>query len=196
MRLNLATAIFLDRDGVLIEDAGGLMDSDGIRILPGVPQALTMLKRAGYCLIVISNQAVVARGLLSEAQVIALHQEVEDRLHREGAPNLDGFYFCPHHPNATLPAYRQECECRKPRPGLILQAAQAHQIDLNGSFMIGDRPSDLLAGNRAGCGVIWVQSGQHTAAPIQTGEAMPAQISVHFTCSSLIEAARWILEEK
>jgi D-glycero-D-manno-heptose 1,7-bisphosphate phosphatase len=189
-----APAVFLDRDGVLIEDVELLTEASQIRLLPGVAQALAALKEAGFLLPVVSNQPVVARGLLDESEVAALQQEVASRLILEGAPALDGFYFCPHHPQATLPAYRLTCECRKPRPGLLLRAAANHGIDLAASFMVGDRPTDLIAGARAGCRTIWVETGKHLAPPIQTAEPLPPPRPDH-VCAGLPEAARWILAQ-
>lgn len=185
-------AVFLDRDGVLIEDVGLLTAPVRIQVLPGVPEALRLLKSAGYLLPVVSNQTIVARGLATEAETGALQQEVEDRLRELGAPALDGFYFCPHHPRATLAAYRGPCACRKPLPGLLLQAAAERGIDLKRSFMVGDRPTDLIAGQRAGCRSVWIQSGQHSAPPIETEVPLPVPEPEH-TCTSLLEAAHWIL---
>jgi D-glycero-D-manno-heptose 1,7-bisphosphate phosphatase len=178
---------------VLVEDAGLLTEGAAIRILPGVPAALGRLRAAGYRLVVVSNQAVVARGLLSPAAMEALHQEVESRLRAAGAPPLDGFYYCPHHPNATLPEFRADCTCRKPRPGLLLRAAAELGLDLAASFMVGDRPTDLLAGIRAGCRTVWVRTGQHLAEPIQTSETLPEWPRADWECADLAEAAEWIL---
>jgi len=187
-------AVFLDRDGVIVEDSGLLICSEGIRILPGVPQALSRLKDHGFALVIITNQAVIARGLLTESQVVGLEREIEARLMARGAPALDGFYVCPHHPKATLPEYRLVCSCRKPNPGLLLQAARELGLDLAGSFMVGDRPTDLLAGARAGCRTIWAQTGQHKAEPIETGpDTSPAPLP-DLICDGLPEATNWILE--
>ena len=184
-------AVFLDRDGVLIRDAGLVLGPDDLQILDGVPEALSAL--AGYALVVVSNQAVVARGLLDEAGVLELQRDLEARLRARGAPELDGFYFCPHHPKATLERYRQDCPCRKPRPGLLLRAAQELDLDLGASFMVGDRPSDILAGIRAGCRTVWVQTGQHEAAPIETTEPFESAPRADHTGPDLMDAARWIL---
>jgi len=190
----LSRAVFLDRDGVLIEDVDLLVSAGRIRVLPGVPEALALLKDAGYLLLVVSNQTVVARGLADEDAVLRLQQEVAARLAAAGAPALDGFYFCPHHPKATLPAYRVRCECRKPQPGLLVQAAAEHGVDLSASYMVGDRPTDLLAGERAGCRSIWVETGQHAAAPIETQEPLAPPRPDH-VCPGLLQAARWILAQ-
>jgi D-glycero-D-manno-heptose 1,7-bisphosphate phosphatase len=185
-------AVFLDRDGVLVEDAGLLTDPADIRILPGVPEALGRLRAAGFLLVVVSNQAVVARGLLDLAAMEALHREVETRLRAAGAPALDGFYYCPHHPHATLAAFRADCPCRKPRPGLLLRAAKDLELDLAGSFMVGDRPTDLLAGIRAGCRTVWVRTGQHLAEPIQTSEKLGDLPRADWECADLAGASEWI----
>lgn len=186
--------VFLDRDGVLVEDRGLLVEPSGFRLLDGVPQALQRLHRAGFALVAVSNQAVVARGLIDEAGLEALHGQLTRLLMAHGAPPLDGFFSCPHHPAATLPAYRIDCACRKPRPGLLLQAAEALGLDLAVSYMVGDRPSDLQAGHRAGCRSIWIQSGRHTDRPIESPEPLDPDVPVAYTCASLSEAAAWILE--
>jgi D-glycero-D-manno-heptose 1,7-bisphosphate phosphatase len=160
-------AVFLDRDGVLVRDQGPLTHASQIELLAGVAAALTALKRADFELIVVSNQTAVARGLLDAAGVIALQGEIERAIFAQGGPRLDGFYFCPHHPRASLPELRCDCECRKPAPGLLRQAAAERGIELERSFMVGDRPSDIVAGYRAGCSTILLRSGAHTAAPIE-----------------------------
>jgi D-glycero-D-manno-heptose 1,7-bisphosphate phosphatase len=189
-------AVFLDRDGVLVEDVGLLVDAAEIRILPGVASALRLLHDAGWRLVVVSNQAVVARGLLDEPGVVALQREIESRLGAQGAPALDAFYFCPHHPSATLPAYRTDCACRKPKPGLLLRAAAELGLDLHRSCMIGDRATDLQAGSRAGCRTIWVQTGRHHDPPIETAEPAMLGPSADHVCPSLLAAAYWILEAR
>jgi D-glycero-D-manno-heptose 1,7-bisphosphate phosphatase len=189
------TAVFLDRDGVLIEEVNLLTSFQMVRILPGVPEALTRLKRAGFLLVVASNQTVVARGLLDEREVAALHQRIVDQLVKDGAPALDGFFFCPHHPHATLQVYRAACECRKPKSGLLMMASKELKIDLARSFMIGDRITDIIAGARAGCRTVLVETGAHQAPPIETSETIDFAISPDFQCEDLGEAADRILEQ-
>lgn len=189
----MSAAIFLDRDGVLIEDVDLLTNPSDIRILDGVPQALRSLKEAGFLLIVISNQTVAARGLVTEQEVYAIHAKVECLLEQAGAPRLDGFYFCPHHPKATLPAYRVACECRKPRPGLLLCAGREHNLDLDSSFAVGDRITDIIAGTRAGCRTVLVQTGKHEAPPIETAEPLDESVQPDHVCADLKAAAEWIL---
>ncbi|MHB9023833.1 MAG: D-glycero-alpha-D-manno-heptose-1,7-bisphosphate 7-phosphatase [Armatimonadota bacterium] len=190
----MTRAVFLDRDGVLIEDLNQLTDASHIRLLPGVPEALARLQAAGYRLLVVSNQTVVARGLLTEVETLALHAEIERCLQALGAPPLDGFYFCPHHPRATLPEYRIACDCRKPLPGLLLRAAAEHGVDLSTSIMIGDRITDIAAGVAAGCRTIQVQTGKHSDPPIQTHVEIDLSLRPDFTCADLPAAAAWILE--
>lgn len=195
MAADLMPAVFLDRDGVLIEDAQLLTRPEQIAVLPGVPQALRALDEGGFKLIVVSNQTVVSRGLASEAEVSAVNVHLEALLQLENAPPLAGFYVCPHHPNATLPAYRLACECRKPKPGLLVRAAKELQIDLAGSFMVGDRITDVVAGQRAGCRTVLVKTGRHLAPPIETDEPMDTNITPDHACASLLEAADWILRK-
>lgn len=191
-----AAAVFLDRDGVLIEDVDLLTSPGEIRVLDGVPLALRSLEQAGFRLIVISNQTVVARGLATEADVCAMNTEVERHLIGAGGPHLDGFYFCPHHPKATLPAYRVACECRKPRPGLLVQAAREHDLGLKSSFVVGDRGSDIVAGARAGCRTVLVQTGKHREPPIETVDPVDGSVQPDHVCADLPEAATWILSAR
>jgi D-glycero-D-manno-heptose 1,7-bisphosphate phosphatase len=189
-------AVFLDRDGVLIEDSHLLTRPDQMVVFAGVPQALRSLAKAGFKLIVVSNQTVISRGLASEQEVQAVNDHMESLLQSGGAKPLDGIYICPHHPKATLPRYRIACDCRKPRPGLFLQAARDHGIDLPRSFAIGDRITDIIAGAKAGCRTILVQSGKHADAPIESPDAVDVDIEPDYTCADLPAAAAWILKHK
>ena len=189
------SCIFLDRDGVLVEDVDLLTTKEKIRILTGVPLALKKLKEAGFLLIVISNQTVIARGMATEHEVIELNNEIIARIQNTHGPAIDDFYFCPHHPNATLPAFRINCECRKPRPGMILRAARDYNIDICSSYTIGDRITDVIAGSRAGCHTVLVRTGMHTAPPIETVDGLDTSILPDYECENLLEAAEWILEQ-
>lgn len=188
-------AVFLDRDGVLIEDVHLLTDPKDIRILAGVPEALRRLSEVGFRMIVVSNQTVVARGLATKQEVLDLNAEVQVQIERAGGPRFDAFYFCPHHPNATLPSYRVDCECRKPRPGLFLRAAREYNLDLRASFAVGDRITDIIAGARAGCRTALVQTGEHLAPPIETSEPLDDSVEPDYACADLLQAAQWILEQ-
>jgi D-glycero-D-manno-heptose 1,7-bisphosphate phosphatase len=186
-------AAFLDRDGVLVCDSGLVTDAGQFAVLEGVPEALWLLKRAGYHLVVVTNQAVVARGLISERDLLGLHDSMQRLLMSQGAPKLDAIYACPHHPNANIPEYRLECQCRKPRPGLLFQAAEDNSIDLRQSFMIGDRLTDIAAGQQAACGTILVQTGQHLAAPIQTVDHLAPTSPPDYVEPNLYSAAERII---
>ena len=185
-------AIFLDRDGVLVEDVHLLARFEHIRVLDGVATSLSTLRSLGYLLIVVSNQPIVARGIIEESDVIAIQREVERLISLKNGPRIDAFYYCPHHPEATRPQYRADCECRKPRPGMIQQASDEHCIDLARSIMIGDRITDIIAGQRAGCRSILLQTGRHLDPPIQTSEPINPNITADFVCTGLTEAAAWI----
>jgi D-glycero-D-manno-heptose 1,7-bisphosphate phosphatase len=186
-------AVFLDRDGVLVEEAGLITSAEQLRLLPGVPQALSRLRAAGFRLVVVSNQAIVARGMINEEQLDAIHAELCRMLESRGGPRLDAIYACPHHPQADLPAYRVECDCRKPRSGLLLRAAREQGLDLAASYMIGDRITDIAAGAGAGCRTVLVRSPASDAAPIVTSEPIEDSLCPDYICDSLEAAADWIL---
>lgn len=186
-------AVFLDRDGVLIEDVHLLTRIDQLRLLPGVPQALRHLATAGFHLVVVTNQTVVARALASEADVQHIHDELNRRLTHAGAPPIERFYVCPHHPQATLPAYRVNCPCRKPAPGLILQAIQELHLDPHTSVTIGDRITDIHAGARAGTRTVLVQTGRHRDPPIESTMPLDPAVRPDQTCPDLPAAVAWIL---
>lgn len=188
----MTPAVFLDRDGVIVADEGLSTDLDPAP-LAGVGPVLRRLAEAGYRLVLVTNQAIVARGLATEAEVSAAQERLIDRIVAEGGPRLDGAYFCPHHPNATLEAYRAACDCRKPRPGLLLRAARDLAVDLPHSTMVGDRVTDVIAGRAAGCRTVLVRSGAHDAPPIETPDAIPPDVRADFECDRLAEAADWIL---
>jgi D,D-heptose 1,7-bisphosphate phosphatase len=183
-------AVFLDRDGVIIRDVDGLERADQIEILPGVCKAIARMKDAGFLVIVVSNQTVVARGRLTEREVVLLEDEIE-RLLEEGGAIIDGFFFCPHHPNADVDDYKTNCDCRKPRPGLLLKAAREMKLDLHASIMVGDRLSDIAAGARAGCKTILVKTGKHVSIPIESPDSF-IDVKPDLVVSDLKEAARFM----
>ncbi len=170
---SLRRAVFLDRDGVLVDDRGFLVRTEQICLLEGVPAALRELKTAGMFLAMVSNQAVVARGLITESEMAELNRVILNRIEQSGGPRFDAVYSCPHHPEATLPEYRVACSCRKPRPGMMVQAAAEHGLDLQASFLVGDRMSDIAAGSAAGCRTVLVMCGRHDAPPIVTVDPLP-----------------------
>jgi D-glycero-D-manno-heptose 1,7-bisphosphate phosphatase len=145
--------VFLDRDGTVIDEVGHLGEPERVVILPGVPEALRRLANAGYALVMVTNQAGVARGYFTEAQVEAVNAHTADLLSVEGV-RLDGWYHCPHHPEFTGP-----CGCRKPEPGMLRDAARDLDLDLERSWMVGDHPSDAEAGRAAGARPVMVRTG-------------------------------------
>lgn len=152
-------AAFLDRDGTLIEDVDYLTDPARIRILPGAAEAVRALNRAGVPAVVVTNQAGVARGFLTERQLLSIHEAVLARFGAEGA-RLDAVYYCPHHPTVGRPPYLRICGCRKPGPGMLARAARDLGLDLARSMMAGDSPRDAGAGLAAGCQAIYYTGGK------------------------------------
>lgn len=154
-------AIFLDKDGTLIEDVPYNCDVSRIRLLPGSREGLRRLQAAGYALIVVSNQPGVAHGFFSTEALDQVETTLRGLLADEGV-RLDGFYYCPHHPDGRLPGYATVCDCRKPSPGLLVQAASDYGVDLQASWMVGDILHDVEAGRRAGCRTILIDNGHET----------------------------------
>lgn len=151
-------AIFLDRDGTLIHNFHYCRDPEQVHLLPGVSKALGWLSRAGYQLIVISNQSGVARGYLGERELARVNSRLCRTLAAEGI-HLEAIYYCPHHPEGTCGGYAIRCTCRKPEPGLLLRAAAERGVALARSWCVGDVLSDVEAGNRAGCRTVLVDLG-------------------------------------
>src|SRR5215471_15323685 len=137
-------AAFLDRDGVLNIDHGFIHKPEQLQWIEGAPEAVRLLNDAGYFVIVVTNQSGVARGYFDEAAVRSLHAVMQDRLGQYGA-HIDAFYFCPHHPEGTVRALAVRCLCRKPKPGMLEQAARDWPIDKRNSFLIGDKDDDIAA---------------------------------------------------
>ena len=169
----LRRAVFLDRDGTINVEKNYLWRCEDFEFLAGVPQALARLQKAGFLLIVVTNQSGVARGYYSLADVDRLHDYMKLQLEFFNI-TLAGVYICPHHPNGvTGGAFTMECSCRKGQPGLLLQAAEDLNIDLTQSYMIGDKLSDIEAGSRAGCTSLLVTSGHHVE-PADIPDSCPA----------------------
>lgn len=147
-------AVFLDRDGTINKHVGFLRNIDDFELLPGVADAIKAINASGYLAIVVTNQPVIARGEVTYEQLQEIHNKMETLLGAEGA-YLDGIYFCPHHPHkgyeGEIPELKIECDCRKPRPGMLMKASEDFNIDLSASWMIGDGENDIKAGIAAGC---------------------------------------------
>jgi len=183
-------AVFLDRDNTLISDPGYLSDPDAVKLLPGVDLALKSLAQAGYKLVVVTNQAGIARGLITESALEKIHAELRRQL-GERDVRLDALYYCPYHPEGTVEGYVSDSGMRKPKPGMLLQGAKELDIDLSQSWMVGDSPRDVGAGQRAGCRTIRVRL------PSQEGstDGEDEDVQADFTVRNLVDASRVILRE-
>ncbi|MFH0809952.1 MAG: HAD family hydrolase [Pseudomonadota bacterium] len=151
-------AVFLDRDGTLNEEMGYINHIGRFRLFPEAVEAVRLLNDAGLAAVVVSNQSGVARGYFPESLLSAVEGRLAAGLAAGGA-RIDAFYYCPHHPQAALPEYRRSCECRKPKPGLLLRAAQELGLDLGASWLIGDRLLDIETAHAAGARGILVLTG-------------------------------------
>ena len=154
-------AIFLDKDGTLIDDIAYNVDPRRITLCSGVGPALRLLSKLDYRFFVVSNQDGMAHGRFDVSALHGVRHRLADLLFREQL-TLDGFYFCPHHPDGSVKNYALNCLCRKPMPGMLVQAAREHDIDLRASWMVGDILNDVEAGNRAGCRTVLIDSGNET----------------------------------
>lgn len=154
-------AVFLDKDGTLVENVPYNAEPAKIRLTPGAGEALRAMHEAGYRLFVVSNQSGVARGYFPETALAGVLKRLRELLEEHGV-TLAGFYYCPHHPKGNVTTYAVECTCRKPQPGLLLRAASEHAVDLKDSWLVGDILDDVEAGRRAGCRTILVDNGSET----------------------------------
>jgi D-glycero-D-manno-heptose 1,7-bisphosphate phosphatase len=186
-------AVFLDRDGTIIEDAGYLSRIEDLKFFKDTFESLKALQTAGFLLILVSNQSGIGKGIFTPGHMLEVQKEVEHRLKAQSI-DITGFYFCPHHPQAPLEEYRKNCDCRKPEISLLLKAAQEHAIDLKKSFMIGDKISDPQTGKRAGCKSILVMSGVKSTLNLKNLkfplEYIPDKIALNIK-----DAAEWILNQ-
>lgn len=178
-------AIFLDKDGTLIPDVPYNVNPDMVTIQDGVIEGLQLLKVIGYIFVVISNQAGVARGYFKYAELEKVKEKLNLLLNKEGI-QIEGYYFCPHHPLGKITKYSIACDCRKPEPGMILKAAKELEIDIENSWMIGDILNDVEAGNKAGCKTILLDLGNET----QWAEGSFRK--PNFVASDFLQAARFI----
>lgn len=186
-------AVFLDRDGTINEQMGYINHLSRFILLPGVPEAIRLLKRSGFLTIVVSNQSGVARGYFPIDLVHRVNALMTDSLQRQGA-RVDGIFFCPHHPRAELPEYAMECDCRKPRTGLMQQACMAHEIDLTRSFAVGDRYQDVEFAHHGGIRGILVRTGYGQG---EIDHVLPHKTrQPDYIAEDLLDAARWIVGVK
>jgi D-glycero-D-manno-heptose 1,7-bisphosphate phosphatase len=154
-------AIFIDKDGTMVEDVPYNINPDKIKLYPDVPLALRRLQDQGYKIVVVSNQSGIAYGYFDEAALDKVWTRISSLLENSDV-KIDAYYYCPHHSNGKVQGLNIECECRKPQPGMLLKAASDLNIDLSQSWMIGDILNDVEAGNRAGCKTILINNGNET----------------------------------
>jgi D-glycero-D-manno-heptose 1,7-bisphosphate phosphatase len=178
-------AVFLDRDGTIIEDPGYLDSCDKVKFLPGVSEAIARLNESGFKVIVITNQSGVARGYFTEETLKEINEHICRSLAEQGA-SIDMVYYCPHHIEGIIERYKKECHCRKPNPGMIEEATRNFGIDLGKSFVIGDKILDVETGRRTGCRTILLVSEEP---PNKEMTASPDHVA-----PDLYEAVQWLLD--
>jgi D-glycero-D-manno-heptose 1,7-bisphosphate phosphatase len=181
-------AVFLDRDGTLVEERGYIDRLDLLSLFPFTADALRLLNRAGLATVVITNQSAIGRGIIDEPFLHQVHRTLDERL-AGGDARLDAYYFCPHHPAAERAEYRQVCRCRKPAPGLIERACREMQLDPAKSVMVGDRWIDVRAGRDAGVRTVLVRTGHGR----HEEDSPPANVSADAILNNLMEAVGWTL---
>ncbi len=189
---NKHKVVFLDRDGTICEEVGYLDSVDQMKLIPRSGEAVALLNRKGFKVVVITNQAGVARGFFPEAILEDLHAQMIRLLKTEGA-EVDGIYYCPHHPTDGSPPYLRECNCRKPATGLLEKAAADLNLDLSSAFMIGDHFSDVECGQRIGAETVLLLTG-HGREALAKKESWPKPPS--HIAADLYEAVQWILNRQ
>jgi D-glycero-D-manno-heptose 1,7-bisphosphate phosphatase len=185
-------AVFLDRDGTIIEEMGYINHVDRLHVFPWTAPAVRRLNAAGIPAIVVTNQGGVAMGYFPEQLVLDIHDRLRSELARENA-HVAGLYYCPHHPGGTVAAYRGECDCRKPAVGMLRRAAEEHGIDLRSSFLIGDRYRDVETAAAAGARGILVLSGYGKGEYEYQRAGWPSM--PEFIAENLSDAVTWVLDQ-
>lgn len=174
---NKQKAIFIDRDGTINKYVGFLRDIEAFELLPDVAEAIKLINASGYLAIVVTNQPVIARGEVTFSELEDIHNKMETLLGCEGA-YVDGIYFCPHHPDkgyeGEVAELKIQCECRKPKPGMLVAASQDFNISLNDSWMIGDGENDILAGKNAGCRTVLIGKEKNFGADMKASSMLDA----------------------
>ena len=186
-------AIFLDRDGTVCEEVGYVDLLERIRLIEGSAEAIRRANESGFQTVIVTNQAGVARGRLSEDLVGEAHDRLRELLAADGA-RLDGIYYCPHHPDVGGERYRKCCDCRKPSPGMLRQARDEMGVDLGSSYLVGDSIRDIEAGHQVGATTILVRTGhgqKQLERPSEDWRIRPDHIA-----KDLSEAIDWILERE
>ena len=182
-------AVFLDRDGVITQEPPYYAyQLSHLELILKSAEGIRLLNENGFLVVLVSNQSGIARGYYEEEDAARFNQALAQKLAEEGA-HIDAIYICPHHPEAKIEKYRLECDCRKPKPGMLKMAEEALEIDLKQSFMIGDKSIDVEAGKRAGCRTILVKTGYGHE------EIQRSQIECGYIADDLYDAAKYILRQ-
>jgi len=181
-------AVFLDRDGTINEEVEYLKSPADIHLLSGAAEAIKEINQLGLKVIITTNQSAVARGLLTEDQLSLIHSSLTAQLNKQGS-RIDAIYYCPHHPDTGNPPYRTECDCRKPKTGMITRAACEHDLDLKKSFIVGDKLSDIQTGINAGMTSILVLTGYGKE---ELGQSRTRTIHIDYVAERLSDAVRYI----
>jgi D,D-heptose 1,7-bisphosphate phosphatase len=189
-------AVFLDRDGTINEEVGYLDSIEKLKIFPNAYEAIRLINVSGMKTVVVSNQAGVARGFFTEEFVASVNELIQADLNKRGAI-IDKFYYCPHHPTEGKGIYLQNCNCRKPAPGMLLNAAQELRIDLTASYLIGDRFLDMETAKKVGVKGILVKTGYGEDLLQDDGPAAATPGNKpNFIAADILDAVRWILKDK
>jgi D-glycero-D-manno-heptose 1,7-bisphosphate phosphatase len=192
LRVAPRPAVFMDRDGTLTEEVGYVNHPSRLRLLPRSGAAVRRLNQAGVAVVVVTNQAGIARGYFSPEVLTAVNAALVSQLKDEGA-HLDGLYVCPHHPTEGEAPYRLVCDCRKPKPGLLLRAASDLGLDLGRSTLVGDKGSDLVAARAVGARAVLVLTGYGLGEWEYRRSALPVQPD--HVADDLLGAADWVIKE-
>ena len=182
-------AVFLDRDGTMIHDVGYLSRTEDVSWYAWTVDAIRLLNRAGFLVFVVTNQGGIGLGFYTEAFLRSLHVEL-DAVLREAGAQVDGWFYCPHHPDARVPELRVSCDCRKPGPGMIRQAERRFEIDLARSFVVGDKWTDIGMARSVSARGILVRTGYGDLELRRRGENVPPAAHV---AADLMEATSWLL---
>ena len=185
-------AVFIDRDGTISEEVGYLSELDQLRLISKSAEAIKLINESGLMAIVITNQSGVARGYFTEEMVNRVHEKMKKLLEKRDV-HLDGIYYCPHHPEGVIEAYRKTCNCRKPAAGLLEKASKDHGINLAASYIVGDKLIDIELASKVGAKGILVLTGygkDELKKIKDVTEMKPAYVA-----DNLFDAAEWIIND-
>ena len=185
-------AVFIDRDGTMSEEVGYVNHISRFKLLQNTAQAVKRLNDEKILAIVATNQAGVARGYFEESMIVAVHEKLKAELAKDGA-RVDAIYYCPHHPSVGKPPYKSDCNCRKPKPGMILRAVEDFEIELVKSYMVGDKISDVEFGQKLGLKSVMVLTGYGVGEYEHQRSAW--KTTPDYIAKDLLEAVEWIIDD-